>query len=90
MSTTGWLALVDGVSGALLLVSAARQRRNKGAVIAVAAVLLGISGWLAVLAVDGGPTKRAPVPAKVKETDDQTSAGAGGHSGGVGISVARP
>ena len=45
----------------LLLLSVPRQQRNKLAVLAVASVLLGISGWLAVLAISHDePSQPAP------------------------------
>ncbi|MCW2594132.1 MAG: hypothetical protein JWP39_20 [Jatrophihabitans sp.] len=62
MPLTAVLALVDGLAAAALLVSVPRQRQNKAAVLAVAAVLIGVAGWLAVLAVTPHRTPDEPVP----------------------------
>ena len=64
---TGKLALIDGVVAVVLLLSVARQQRNKAAVLAVASVLLGISGWLAVLAMSHDEPSR-PVPTSNGQT----------------------
>ena len=54
--------MIDGVVAVVLLLSVGRQQRNKVAVLGVASVLIGISGWLAVLAVSSdGPSRPAPV-----------------------------
>jgi hypothetical protein len=57
---SGWLAIVDGVVALALMLSVPRQRKNKASVIVVAAVLLGIAGWLSVLALDEGPREQGP------------------------------
>jgi hypothetical protein len=59
---TGVLALADGAAAVVLLLSVPRQRRNKVGVIAVASVLLGISGWLAVLALTPNDAPPSPTP----------------------------
>jgi hypothetical protein len=62
MPLTAVLALVDGLAATALLVSVPRQRQNKAAVIAVAAVLIGVAGLLAVLAVTPHRTPDGPLP----------------------------
>ncbi|MCW2633439.1 MAG: hypothetical protein JWR88_2401 [Pseudonocardia sp.] len=62
MPLTAVLALVDGLAAAALLLSVPRQRQNKAAVLAVAAVLIGVAGWLAVLAVTPHSNPDEPVP----------------------------
>ena len=61
MPLTAVLALVDGLAAAVLLVSVPRRRQNKVAVLAVAVVLIGVAGWLAVLAVTPPRTPDEPV-----------------------------
>ena len=58
---TALLPAVDALVAVGLLWSVPRSRRNRPAVIAVAAVLLGVSGWLAVLALTPGDSQ-APNP----------------------------
>jgi hypothetical protein len=60
VSTTALLATIDAIVAVGLLVSGLRNPRNRAAVLAVALVLLGVSGWLAVLAAT--PERSAPPP----------------------------
>jgi hypothetical protein len=60
MPLAGWLAVVDGVAALGLLLSVPRQRENKASVLIVAVVLIGVCGWLAVLALDHGPAEQPP------------------------------
>jgi hypothetical protein len=60
MRTVVVLAVADGLVALALLPTVPRQRENKASVLIVAAVLIGISGWLAVLALDTGPSERQP------------------------------
>jgi hypothetical protein len=58
MPLSGWLAVIDGMAALALLWSVPRQLENKASVLIVAAVLLGVCGWLSVLALDDGPPRR--------------------------------
>jgi hypothetical protein len=68
MALSGWLALVDGLAALALLLSVPRQRENKASVLMVATLLLGVCGWLSVLALDDGarePPAQLPVTGPV-------------------------
>jgi hypothetical protein len=47
--------MFDGLVALGLMLSVPRQRHNKASVLIVAAVLIGVCGWLSVLALDDGP-----------------------------------
>jgi hypothetical protein len=60
VNLAGKLAIVDGLVALVLLLSIPRQRENKVSVLIVAAVLIGICGWLGVLALDSGQADQPP------------------------------